>query len=117
MIYGILNESVTVKRRASTGIDSLGNPTYGTPTSGSGWSTVYDAMPARLAFNSSPIVFAPTGERPIPNGVVYYGPDYTVQEEDRIITSNGIEYVVTSIVIGYINNSKIDHYEAIVSLP
>ena len=117
MLSAIFNTTVTVKRRASTGRDSLNNPTYGAPTGGAGWSTAYSNMPARLAFSSKAIQFAMTGERPTPNGVVYYGPDYTLQAEDRILTTDGIEYTVVSIVTGYINNQTIDHYEAIVALP
>jgi hypothetical protein len=117
MIPGIFNTPVTVKRRVSTGRDSLNNPTYGNPTSGSGWSTVYASMPARLAFSSKAIQFATMAERPTPNGVCYYGPDYTVLSEDRILTTDGIEYVVTSVVPGYINNTVVDHYEALLALP
>lgn len=119
MIFGLFNTTVTVKRRASTGRDSLNNPIYGAPTDGAGWSTVYTGVPARLAFSSKAIQFAMTGERPKPSGVVYYPPNFALQVEDRILTadSSTIEYTVVSIVPGYINNTTIDHYEAIVQLP
>jgi len=117
MLNAIFNTTVTVKRRVSTGRDSLGNPIYGAPTSGAGWSSAYTGMPARLAFSAKAIQFAMTGERPTPNGVVYYGPDYSLQAEDRILTTDGIEYTVISIVPGYMNNNYIDHFEAVIQLP
>src|ERR1700690_1972340 len=95
------NILVNVERRSSTGTDILGNPTYGQPTSGAGWSQVYTNMPCKLAFSSKQIQFAQTAERPLPSGIVYYGPQYALQTEDRVITPDGIEYVVTSIVPGY----------------
>jgi hypothetical protein len=117
MIPAIYNQNVVVKRRISVGRDVLNNPTYGQPTGGVGWSTVYASMPARLAFSSKAIQFAQTGERPSPNGVVYYGTDYALLVEDRVLTPDGIEYTVTSIVPGYVTNTVIDHYEAICALP
>ncbi len=117
MIPGLLNTTATVKRRASTGRDSLNNPTYGAPTSGSGWSTVYTNMPIRMAFSSKTLEFAQTGERPNPAGVAYITADYQVQSEDRIITSDSIEYVVTSVVIGYSVAAVVDHYELVLALP
>ncbi len=119
MIQAIFNTTITVKRRASTGRDSLNNPVYGAPTSGAGWSTAYSNVPARLAFSSKQIAFAMTGERPAPNGTVYIPPTYTIQVEDRILTADNplIEYTVVSIVPGYINNTVIDHWELIVALP
>lgn len=117
MISGIFNSLVTIKRRASTGRDALNNPTYGDPTSGAGWSTVYTNMTVRLAFSANALVFAQTGERPNPAGIMYFPPSYALQLEDRVLTADGIEYVVTSIVTGYINNVVVDHYEAILALP
>lgn len=117
MIPAIFNEKVTVKRRTSTGRDSLNNPIYGAPTSGAGWSTLYTNMPVRFAFNSKLSDFAMTGIRPSPAGVVYHGPQYILATEDRILTAGGIEYTVVSIVPGYVNNNKIDHYEVLIALP
>jgi hypothetical protein len=74
-------------------------------------------MPARLAFDEKQIAFAPTGERVLPEGVLYFPPDYLVFPEDRTITTDGIEYVVVSVVPGYRDNVMVDHYEAIVKLP
>jgi hypothetical protein len=119
MLNAIFNTTVAVKRRASYATatrDALNNPVYGAPTSGATWSTIYATMPARLAFGEKPIEFAPTGERITPEGVMYFPPDYTVKAEDRILT-NGIEYVVVSTVPGYMNNTIVDHYEAILKLP
>lgn len=113
----LMNSLVTVKRRTSTGRDALNNPVYGSPTSGAGWSTIYTDMPARLAFSAKAIQFALTGERPTPNGVVYYQTAYNLQNEDRIITSDGIEYIVVSIVPGYLTGNVVHHWEAIVALP
>ena len=117
MIPGIFNQLVTVKRRVSTGTDSLNNPIYGAPTSGAGWSTLYSNMPARLAFSSKSLQFAQTGERPEPSGIMYCSADYILQSEDRVLTPDGIEYVVSSIVPGYVNNSVVDHFEIILTLP
>lgn len=113
----LMNLPVTVKRRVSTGTDTFGNPIYGDPTDGSGWSTIYTNMMVRLAFSSKALQFAQSGERPTPNGIVYYQSSYTLQQEDRILTPDGIEYIVTSIVPGYLVGNSISHYEAIVSLP
>lgn len=113
----ILNQKVAVKRRTSQGRDSLNNPVYGSPTNGSGWNTVYDCVPARLAFSTKPIRFAPEGERISPTGIVYYNAGWDIKAEDRILTPNGIEYTVISVVEGITFGSVVDHYEAIVQLP
>jgi hypothetical protein len=119
MIQSIYNTKATVKRRLDISIasrDILNNPVYGAPTQAP-WQTIYSAMPCRFAFSSKPIQFAPTGERITPNGVCYLPPQYIIYHEDRILTANGIEYVVESIVPAFINNNVIDHWEADVELP
>lgn len=113
----MLNFKVTIRRRTSTGLDGLGNPTYGAPTDGLGWDTVYSLMPVRLAFSSKQIVFAIEGERVTPNGLMYYNPPFKILPEDRVITEDGIEYVVTSVITGYGFGAVVDHYEAILDLP
>lgn len=117
MLAGILNSTVTIKRRASTGRDALNNPTYGAPTSGSGWSTVYTNMPVRLAFSTKIVNFAKEGERIQPQGVMYFGTNYTIQQEDRVLTSDNREYVVTGLATGYLIGTVVDHFEANLSLP
>jgi hypothetical protein len=114
----LLNTIVTVKRRTSTGRDALNNPIYGSPTSGVGWNTAYVNMPVRLAFSSKSVRFAPEGERILPIGIGYYNKNYCLLPEDRVITSDGIEYVITAITVGYGPIGKvIDHYECNLSLP
>ena len=114
----LLNQTVDIKRRVSTGIDSLGNPTYGAPTGGTGWSTVYKGISVRFAFSSKPIQFSPEGERLTPNGVMYYSKDINLKAEDRVLTNDtGIEYTVISIVAGYLFGKTVDHFEAILQLP
>jgi hypothetical protein len=118
MMQGIFNSIVTIKRRQSVSVasrDILNTPTYGTPTTN--WSTIYTNMPARLAFSSKQIQFAQTGERITPNGIAYIPPQYQLYHEDRLITSDGIEYIVTGVSIGYINNTVVDHYELTLELP
>lgn len=117
MIQGLLNILVTIERRIDVGRDQLNNPTFGDPVSGTGWSVAYSNMPVRLAFSSKALQFAMTGERPNPSGVMYYNPEYSLQAEDRIITPDNIQYVVTSIVPGYVNGGIVDHYEAVLGLP
>ena len=117
MIQGLLNINVSIYRRASTGRDSLNNPTYGLPTSGAGWSLIYSNVPVRLSFSSKNLEFAQTGERPIPAGIAYINASYTVQAEDRVVTSDSIEYTVTSVVPGYLVGTTIDHYECVLGLP
>lgn len=112
----ILSSTVTIKRRTSTGRDSLNNPTYGAPTGGTGWNTVYNNVPVRLAYNTKLIAFSMLGERVIPNVIMYYNSGYTLQHEDRVLTEDGVEYVVTSIVEGKIG-AIVNHFEAILSLP
>ena len=75
----ILNSKVSIRRRESTGRDSLNNPIYGAPTSGIGWVTVYKDMPVRLAFSSKEVRFAPEGERILPTGVMYYNNSYSLK--------------------------------------
>src|SRR4051812_46729904 len=107
----ILNQTVTVRRRTSTGRDALNNPNYGAPTSGVGWDTVYTKMPVKLAFSTKQVRFAPEGERILPTGVVYYNAQYLLKAEDRVITDEGVEYNVISVQPGNIG-SIISHYEA-----
>lgn len=113
----LLNDKVTIKRRASTGTDSLGNPIYGAPTDGSGWSTVYKNVPVKLAFSSKVVRFAQEGERINPTGVMYYNKGYDLKAEDRVLTADSIEYTVISIVPAKTFGAIIDHYEAILQLP
>lgn len=112
-----LAEKVVIKRRIVTGRDSLNNPVYGQPTSGSGWTTVYTDMPVRLAFSSKNVRFAPEGERILPTGVMYWNLGYTLQAEDRVLTALGIEYVVIGITVGRGVGNILDHYEAVLQLP
>ena len=118
MIQSLLNSNVTIKRRVDTSVasrDALGNPVYGNPITD--WSTVYTNMPVRLAFTSREMTFVSTGERVTPNGIMYYPTDYILQINDRVETSDGIQYVVGSITIGYLFGSVVSHYEAVLSLP
>lgn len=118
MISGIFNQKVTIKRRLDISVasrDVLNNPIYGNPTAS--WQTIYTNMPARLAFNGQPLQFAQTAERLTPNGVVYIPKQYIVYHEDRVITSDGVEFVVVSVVPGYVNNTVIDHWELVLALP
>lgn len=120
MIQSLLKDRITIKRRtdsATVAVDVLNNPNYGAPTSGSGWTTVYSNTPARLAFSSKTMIFAGTGERVTPNGVMYVNNDITVLAEDRVITSDSIEYVVTSVVPAILQGSVVDHYECLLALP
>lgn len=118
MLPGIFNTTVTIKRRLDISVasrDVLNNPIYGNPTTS--WDTVYSNMPARLAFSAKPLQFAQTAERITPNGVVYIPSNYTIYHEDRVLTQDGIEYVVLSVVPGYVLNTVIDHWELEVALP
>lgn len=117
MQTSLLNENVDVYRRAATSRDALNNPVYGSPIAGAGWNIAYSAMPCRLAFTDKRIEFAGGGERVKPYGTLYFSADYTVVQEDRIITPDNIQYVVTSIRIAYKTGSIVDHYEGICELP
>lgn len=117
MQTSLFNEKVDVYRRVSTGRDALNNPVYGTPATGDGWNLIYSAIPCRLAFTDKRIEFARGGERVKPYGTMYYSEQYALLQEDRIITPDNIQYVVSSIRIAYKSGSIIDHYEAIVELP
>jgi hypothetical protein len=110
-----LNTPVTVKRRQSSGIDSLGNPVYGAPTGG--WNTVATNVMVRFAFNTKMTRFAPEGERQEPTGVVYYNPGPDIRNEDRLITPEGYEYNVISVVPGYLFGKTVSHYEAVIQTP
>lgn len=113
----LLNINVTVMRRNSQGRDALNNPIYGQPTTSPGWAVAYSGMPVKLAFSTKPTNFAPEGERIQPIGTLYYNTGYVLQPEDRIITPDGVEYNIISIVNAYLFGNVIDHYEAIVQLP
>ena len=114
---GLLNENVIVKRRFSQGRDSLGNPIYGTPTQGDGWTNVYEDMPVRLAFTGKDVRFAPEGERILPTGIMYFNSQYELRMEDRVLTPDGIEYNVIGITKAFLMAGVIDHYEAVLQLP
>ena len=115
MIASYLTDLVTVTRRVSSGTDALGNPTYGSPVS---WATVYSNMPSKLAFSSNPIRFdKAVGERPLPSGVMYFNPGFTLKLEDRILSSAGVQYVVISLQPAILIPNVIDHYEAVLALP
>lgn len=118
MIQGLLSNLAIVERRVSTGVDTLGNPTYGDPVTGSGWNTVYTNMPCRFAFSDQKIQFALAAERVEPSGTMYYNPNFEILPEDRIIdqTSNN-QYVVRSTRVAYKTGSVIDHLEAELNLP
>lgn len=117
MIPALLKESVSVYRRISTGADVLGNPTYGDPITGIGWITVYTVMPARLAFTDKKIQFVAVGERVQPEGTLYYASTYTLLPEDRVVTQDNVQYVVTSTRVAYKTaGGSVDHYEAILNL-
>lgn len=113
----LLNQTVTIKRRLSTGRDSLGNPIYGAPTDGLGWSTIYTNIPIRLAFSTKQVRFAPEGERILPTGVMYYNPGPLLKAEDRVLTDDGIEYNIISVQEGVGFGAVVTHYEAILQLP
>lgn len=113
----LLAERVAIRRRRDVGRDSLNNPDYGAATSGAGWYTVYDSVPVRLAFASKGIQFAPEGERLLPSGTMYYNQPYQLRQEDRIITTSGIEYIVVSLSTAYLMASVVDHFEAVLQLP
>lgn len=117
MQVGLLIESVDVYRRVAVSRDALNNPVYGIPATGAGWNLVYLAMPSRLAFSDKRIEFAHGGERVKPYGTMYFSADFALLQEDRIITPDNIQYVVTSIRIAYKTANVVDHYEAIVELP
>jgi hypothetical protein len=112
----LLSQKVIIKRRVSTGVDSLNNPNYGQPTSGLGWSTIYENLPVRLAFSSKTVRFVAEGERIIPQGVMYYNTGFNLKAEDRVLTTDGIEYNIVSVVEAR-TGATIDHYEAILALP
>jgi hypothetical protein len=97
--------------------DAIGNPIYGEPTSGAGWSLIYSGIKVRLAFSSKSLVFATTGERVTPAGIMYYDKSYTLKHMDRVVTSDGIEYYIKDIVPAYKLSKSIDHYEAHIDLP
>ncbi len=113
-----LTDTVTIKRRASIGSasrDALNNPIYGGYTGG--LATIYTGMPVKLAFSKRDVVFAATGERIEPSGVMYFNAGYTLQQEDRIITSDNIEYVCTGLNTAIVSAGVVDHYECILALP
>ncbi len=117
MIPAIYNTTVDVRRRIDVTVasrDVLNNPIYGDPVV---WGIIYSAMPARLAFSSKDMQFVSTGERITPSGIMYYQAAFTLYPQDRIITTNGIEYVVGDITTGYLNNTIIDHFSCKLLLP
>lgn len=117
MQQSLLNEKVDVYRRVAGGRDALNNPVYGSSVTGPGWNLVYSQMPCRLAFTDKKIEFAHGGERVKPYGTLYFSQNYALKQEDRIVTQDSVQYVITSIRIAYKTGSIIDHYEGICELP
>ena len=118
MQVSLFNEKVDVYRRvAAAERDSLGNPVYGVPITGGGWNLIQLAMPCKLAFTDKRISFEKGGERVKPYGTMYFSEAFTLLQEDRVITPDNIQYVVSSIRVAYKTGTVIDHYEAIVELP
>jgi hypothetical protein len=118
MINFLLNENVLVKRRKDISVasrDDFNNPIYGAPTSS--WTTVYASMPCRLAFSGTPIEFAMIGERIKPQGAMYAPVEFVCQQEDRVLTGGGIEYVITSVQKAYMTSNVLSHYEYTLELP
>ena len=117
----LLVQTISISRRTSTGRDSLNNPTYGEPVSGSGWNIVYTNLQARFAFSSKPIVFEKMGERVTPTGIVYLNPGPVIYHEDRVLYSNNggqtVEYTVIDVINALGVNGQIDHTELVVALP
>lgn len=113
----LLSANVNVRRRREVGRDSLNNPVYGAATDGAGWYTVYENMPAKLAFGGKSINFAPEGERILPTGIMYYNEPFLLRQEDRVLTEQNIEYIVVSLSVAYLMGKVVDHYEAVVQLP
>jgi hypothetical protein len=127
MLHWFYNTTVTVKRRANAtplsgasgaitvaSRDIFNNPVYGAPAT---WTAVYSAMPCRLAFKDRGVQFAPTGERIQPTGTLYYPAEYNLYQEDRIVTADGIEYVLTGINDAYLTPTTLSHHEGELSLP
>ena len=117
MIFGTYTDVINVLRRNDISVasrDVLNNPTYGIPTS---WPIVYSNINVRLQFSGKELIFAPTGELVLPEGILYIDKQYTLQPMDHIVTittpgyPTGIEYVVLSIVPAFYGNSLVDHYE------
>jgi hypothetical protein len=98
MQASLLNENVDVYRRVTVTRDALNNPVYGVPITGAGWNVVYNAMPCKLAFTDKRISFEHGGERVKPYGTMYFSQDFALLQEDRIVTPDNIQYVVSSIV-------------------
>ncbi len=117
----LLNQSINIVRRQSTGRDSLNNPIYGQPTSGSGWSTIYVGLQARLAFSSKPIMFSKEGERVTPTGIVYLNIGPKIYHEDRVVFTNyqggTVQYVVVDVINAIGINGQPDHIELVCTLP
>lgn len=114
----LLIQTVSVFRRNSQGRDSLNNPIYGTPIEGTGWDLIIKCLSVRLAFSSKPVQFASEGERVLPTGVMYFNPtDLTIKAEDRVVTSDNIQYIVVSVVPGLLFGGALSHFEAVLALP
>ena len=117
MLPNLLNVFVSIKRRIDynrASFDVLGNPVYGDSST---WDTIFTHMPVRFAFPAKELQFANTGERIIPSGVMYYNPEHKLLPMDRVLTPDGIEYVITDISVGIRIGAIIDHYEAKLILP
>jgi hypothetical protein len=117
MIAGIYTDIISVFRRpdpSAASRDVLNNPAYGVPT---GWPIIYSNINARLQFSGKELVFAPTGELVLPEGVLYIDKQYPVQPMDHIVTvqtpgyPTGVEYVILSVVPAFYGNGLVDHYE------
>lgn len=118
MINTFFNEYVDIYRRVDTddaSRDALGNPVYGKPTED--WNLVAEDVYCRLAFSSKTMVVIDTGERIQPSGKMYYGKQWNLFWNDRILTKDGREYYIDDVVPGYEFGQNLSHYEAVLKLP
>lgn len=124
MLFNVYSDTINVLRRidpsaSGASRDSIGNLIYGEPTS---WPVVYSNINVRLQMSGKELVFAPTGELVLPEGILYYSAQYTLQPMDHIVTITqpgypvGIEYVVLSVVPAFYGHALVDHYEARIQL-
>jgi len=111
-----LPDTISVSRRTYTGLDSLNNPIYGVPVTGAGWTTIYTGVKCRLSLSGKDVEYSRIGERIKPSGILYTNSKYDIRNEDRVITSDGIQYVVIGVTTSRLG-SVVDHYEYQIQLP
>lgn len=118
----ILVHTCSVRRRSSSGLNELGEPTYGKSST---WSVVYSTLPCRFASKAANVEYRATGERNAPTYSLYVASNTPLQVQDRVFigsdfsgTGTTQEFVVSGARVALSSTGAgISHLEYDLQLP